>query len=159
MPFFGRDDRKPASRDPQPEPRPSSTAAASSARSNPSGSLATRIAPGLVIRGRLTGSDRVQIDGEVVGEVVVDGAVTIGGRGRVDGRVEARSVMVEGKLEGDLLAAEKAEVAASGSTEGDIEAPRVVIAEGAFFKGNVKMGRQATSGRPGGAGSGEESSS
>jgi cytoskeletal protein CcmA (bactofilin family) len=65
----------------------------------------------------------------------------------VAGRVEARSVLVYGRIEGDLAATEKAEVAASGSTEGDIEAPRVVIAEGAYFKGNVKMGQPSSAGR------------
>jgi cytoskeletal protein CcmA (bactofilin family) len=80
----------------------------------------------------------------VEGDVLVDGVVVVGPRGLVRGRVEARAVRVEGRLEGDLVASEKAEVANSGSTDGDIEAPRVVIAEGAYFKGNVRMGRPGT---------------
>ncbi len=70
---------------------------------------------------------------------MVDGMVVIGEGGRVRGGVTAGSVLVKGKIEGDVRAGERAEVAPSGTAEGDIEAPRVVIAEGAFFKGNVKM--------------------
>lgn len=140
MPFFGREDRpSPAPRDAAPAPRP--------AAPSPPPRRSTVIAAGLRIQGQLTGSELVRIHGVVEGEVLVDGSVVIGAGGRVHGRVEARQVTVEGRLDGDLLAGEKAEVTASGQVDGDIEAPRVVIAEGAYFKGNVKMGQPSSAGR------------
>ena len=144
MPFFGREDRKsPAPRDAAPAPRPASPPAPAAPPAR-----RTMIAAGLRITGKVTGSEVVRIHGEVDGEVLVDGSVVIGPEGLVHGRVEARQVTVEGRLEGNLLAGEKAEVTASGQVEGDIEAPRVVIAEGAYFKGNVKMGQPSSAGRP-----------
>jgi cytoskeletal protein CcmA (bactofilin family) len=136
MALFGRDDRKPSPRpgDSSPRPTPSAPPAARAAR-------ATYVAAGLHVVGTLRGAERVEIEGTVEGDVQVDGEVLVGTHGLVRGRVEARSVLVEGRLEGDLTATERAEVASSGSTDGDIEAPRVVIAEGAYFKGNVRMGR------------------
>lgn len=138
MALFGREDRSPS---PPAEETPS---AASPPPSSGAGrARRTHIAAGLRVEGKLSGADQVEIDGTVAGEVVVDGAVVIGEEGRVEGRLEARQVTVHGRLQGNLYAAERAEVSASGRVEGDIEAPRVIIAEGAYFKGNVKMGQPA----------------
>jgi len=145
MALFGRDER------PSPRSPASDVTTPPRAGATPAAVRGSRIAAGIVVRGRLTGSEPLHVDGVVEGDVVVDDVVTIGAEGRVAGRVEARSVLVYGRIEGDLAATEKAEVAASGSTEGDIEAPRVVIAEGAYFKGNVKMGRPGAAGREGGS--------
>jgi len=140
MPFFGREDRHDtAPRAAAPAPRPAAPSALAARN--------TLISAGLHITGALTGGELVRIHGTVDGEVRVDGAVVIGAGGRVQGRIEARQVTVEGRLDGDLLASEKAEVTASGQVEGDIEAPRVVIAEGAYFKGNVKMGQPSSAPR------------
>ena len=143
MPFFGRDERSPAEearqpaapRDPAPNPQPSPRS------SRPASASRTVITRGLSIQGTVSGGELVHIDGEVDGKVQVNGRVVIGGDGRVKGRVEAGQVTVEGRLDGDLAATEKAEVTTSGRVQGDIEAPRVVIAEGAYFRGNVKMGQ------------------
>lgn len=145
MPLFNRDDRTPT-----PPAASGGTAYDTPSRGAPGAGRGTRIAAGIVVRGKLTGSEPVRVDGTVEGDVVVDSDVVVGSGGRVVGRIEARSVLIEGHLDGDLAASEKAEVSAHGSTEGDIEAPRVVIAEGAYFKGNVKMGRPSA-GREGGS--------
>jgi cytoskeletal protein CcmA (bactofilin family) len=146
MPLFNREERTPT-----PPASRGGTAQEPMPPRGTTGSGRTRIAPGLIVRGKLTGNEPVQVDGTVEGDVVVDSQVVVGQGGKVIGRIEARSVLIEGHLDGDLAASEKAEVAASGSTEGDIEAPRVVIAEGAYFKGNVKMGRPSGAGREGGS--------
>ncbi len=148
MPFFGREDRTPA--DDPPATAGGRTRAASpdqpqrpAARGGSSGR--TSITRGLTIEGSITGGELVHIEGTVDGEILVDGGVVIGGDGHVKGRIEASQVTVEGRLEGDLAATEKAEVKTSGKVDGDIEAPRVVIAEGAYFRGNVKMGQPGSS--------------
>lgn len=99
----------------------------------------THIAPGTRIEGRLTGPTDLLIEGEVEGEVRVDSAVVVGTEGMVQGPVSARVVRVSGKIVGDVQATERVEIAPAGSVEGDVAAPRVVIAEGAFFKGRVEM--------------------
>ena len=147
MPFFGREDRSPA--DEPAAPAEGRTHAAGPARpqrpaARGGSSGRTSITRGLTIEGTVTGGELVHIEGTVDGEIRVDGGVVIGGDGHVKGRVEAGQVTVKGRLEGNLAASEKAEVTTSGRVDGDIEAPRVIIAEGAFFKGNVKMAQPAT---------------
>jgi cytoskeletal protein CcmA (bactofilin family) len=99
----------------------------------------THIAPGTRVQGLLSGPTELLIEGEVEGEIRVDASVMIGADGVVKGPVTANNVRVGGRVEGNIQAAERVEVAPSGSLEGDIAAPRVVIAEGAFFKGRVEM--------------------
>jgi cytoskeletal protein CcmA (bactofilin family) len=99
----------------------------------------THIAPGTRVEGVLSGATELLIDGEVVGEVRVQAPVVIGTDGVVQGPVTANTVRVGGRVAGNVQATERVEVSPSGSLEGDIAAPRVVIAEGAFFKGRVEM--------------------
>jgi cytoskeletal protein CcmA (bactofilin family) len=99
----------------------------------------THIAPGTRVQGLLSGPTELLIEGEVEGEIRVDASVMIGADGVVKGPVTANNVRVGGRVEGNVQAVERVEVAPSGSLEGDIAAPRVVIAEGAFFKGRVEM--------------------
>ena len=99
----------------------------------------TLIAAGTRVTGEITGATEVHVEGEVDGDVHVDGTVVVGAEGRVKGEIGARTVRVAGKVAGNLRGSERVEVLPSGSAEGDIAAPRVVIAEGAFFKGKVEM--------------------
>jgi cytoskeletal protein CcmA (bactofilin family) len=105
---------------------------------------ATYVANGSKFNGEVTGSAEVLIDGEMEGRLQVDSSVTIGQEGVFQGEVVAQAVRVEGKLQGNVRGRDLVEVTATGRLEGDIAAARVVIAEGAFFKGNVEM----SSGRP-----------
>jgi len=99
----------------------------------------THIAPGTRVRGEISGPTELLIEGEIEGEVRVDSAVMIGTDGVVTGPISAPTVRVGGRVVGNVHATDRVEVAPSGSLEGDISAPRVVIAEGAFFKGRVEM--------------------
>ena len=112
--------------------------------SGPSDSASSRrqityIAAGTLLQGAVTGATEVLIEGQVQGEVRVDATVTIGADGVVEGPVAAPVVRISGRVTGNVAASDRVEVAASGILEGDIAAPRVVIAEGAFFKGRVEM--------------------
>ena len=100
----------------------------------------THIAPGSRIQGQLTGPTELLVEGEVEGEIRVDAAVMIGTEGVVHGPVSAQVVRIGGRVFGNVSAADRVEVAPSGSLEGDVAAPRIIIAEGAFFKGRVEMG-------------------
>ncbi len=106
-------------------------------KSTPSGS--THIANGSKVVGRISGSADLVIDGIVEGEIHLESQVVIGSDGRVEGKILARSVEVAGQVLGNVQGGERVEVLATGSLEGDVLSPRVVIAEGAFFKGKVEM--------------------
>lgn len=103
---------------------------------------ATYIAAGSKVTGEITGSSEVLVDGLFEGRLNLDSNVVVGREGRVTGEITARAVRVEGKVVGDVRGHERVEVMASGTLEGDIAATRVVIAEGAFFKGKVEMTSQ-----------------
>jgi cytoskeletal protein CcmA (bactofilin family) len=100
----------------------------------------THVAAGTRIRGEVSGPTELLIEGEIEGEIRLDAAVTVGAEGAVQGPITAPVVRVGGRVTGNVSASERVEVSPSGSVEVDISAPRVVIAEGAFFKGRVEMG-------------------
>jgi cytoskeletal protein CcmA (bactofilin family) len=115
-----------------PERRPQQTAAATAAGT-------THIAPGAKITGQVNGTSDLVIDGELEGQVRLESHVTIGPGGKVQGDIVAKSVRIGGRVVGNVQGHEKVEILPSGRLEGDVAAPRVVLAEGAFFKGKVEM--------------------
>jgi cytoskeletal protein CcmA (bactofilin family) len=117
-------------------------AALPSAREGPAGArrgTVTVIVPGTKVKGEVTGTTEVQVEGEIEGDVNVEALVVVGAGGAVLGPVHGRVVRVNGQVAGTVTATERVEVGATGSVEGDIAAPRVVIAEGAFFRGKIDM--------------------
>ncbi|MDH5218632.1 MAG: polymer-forming cytoskeletal protein [Gammaproteobacteria bacterium] len=101
------------------------------------------VGPSIVITGGLAGEEDVCIQGRVEGTVHFKGySVTIGEHGRVKADIHAREILVEGKLEGNLYGEEKVHIRASGKVVGNIEAPRVVMEDGALFKGAVDMSKR-----------------
>jgi cytoskeletal protein CcmA (bactofilin family) len=99
----------------------------------------THVAPGSRIEGQVSGPTELLIEGEVEGEIRVDSTVMIGTEGVVQGPVTAHVVRIGGRVFGNVTASDRIEVSPSGSLEGDVAAPRIIIAEGAFFKGRVEM--------------------
>ena len=99
------------------------------------------IAEGLKIKGEVQGTEDLRVDGEIEGRIGLPGAVVvIGPKGRVAGDVEAREVVLEGSIRGNLSARERVRIAATGKIEGDVAAERVVIEEGARVAGRVDAG-------------------
>lgn len=95
----------------------------------------------LRITGELSGDENVVVHGQVDGTISLVGTdLTVGQSGRVNAEVHANSVVVEGEVVGDITAEGRVEVAATGSIQGDIRAGRVVLAEGARFRGRIDMG-------------------
>ncbi len=137
----------------RPDSRTSSGAAEAAGGAAGERARATRIAPGSLVRGELSGTTELLIDGRVEGEVRVDATVVVGAEGEVVGPVRGRTVRVGGRVTGRVEAAERVELLPSGAVEGDIAAPRIVIAEGAFFKGQVEMSPQVDDGHAEGEGS------
>ncbi len=131
MPIFRRDAEEPSHSVSSRQASPS----AGSARERP----VSRIAEGTRISGQVTGSTELVLDGELDGKIDLDARVVVGPSGTVRGEIAGRSVLVAGKVFGNVRGRERVEVGTSGNLEGDISAPRVTIAEGAFFKGKVEM--------------------
>ena len=138
----------------QPAPQPSSTAAAIPTRPDSSQRLErdiVNIGKSVVIKGELTGSEDLTIEGQVEGSIQLrEHGLTIGPNGRIKAQVFAKSVVVLGEIVGNVTASEKVDIRDNGSVDGDIISPRVAIAEGAHFRGTVDMQRKGGA-QPGGA--------
>ncbi len=94
----------------------------------------------VVIKGEVNGSEDLTIEGQVDGKIELrQHMLTIGPNGRITAEVFAKSVVILGAVIGNVTATEKVNIRESGSVDGDITAPRVAIAEGAHFRGNVDM--------------------
>ncbi|MDX1494423.1 MAG: polymer-forming cytoskeletal protein [Longimicrobiales bacterium] len=99
------------------------------------------IGPSISIKGDVTGSEDLLIQGEVDGSVTLeDHAVGVGTEGRVRADIVGRVITVEGSVEGDLQAQEQIVLRGTAKVKGDIKAPRVVLEDGATFRGLVDMG-------------------
>jgi cytoskeletal protein CcmA (bactofilin family) len=92
------------------------------------------------IKGELTGNEDLTIDGTVEGNIELkENNLTIGPNGNIKADINAKTVTITGEAQGNVTAFEKVEIKESGKLRGNITAPRVVIADGAFFKGSVEM--------------------
>jgi len=95
------------------------------------------------IKGELSGSEDLYVDGEVEGTIQLsNNNLTIGPNGQVRADVNAKGVVVEGKLEGKVQASLRAELKKSAIAIGDFATQRMAIEEGAYFKGKVEMNRE-----------------
>ncbi|MEQ1909537.1 MAG: polymer-forming cytoskeletal protein [Vicinamibacterales bacterium] len=101
------------------------------------------IGKSVVIKGELTGSEDLTIEGQVEGSIQLrEHGLTIGPNGKIKAQVFAKSVVVLGEIVGNVTASEKVDIRDNGSVDGDIISPRVAIAEGAHFRGTVDMQRK-----------------
>jgi cytoskeletal protein CcmA (bactofilin family) len=100
------------------------------------------IGKSVVIKGELSGSEDLTIEGNVEGRIELkENILTIGPNGKIRAEVFAKAVIVLGEVTGNVTASEKVDIRDNGSVDGDITSPRVAIAEGAHFRGAVDMQR------------------
>ena len=100
------------------------------------------IGKSVVIKGELSGSEDLYLDGQVEGSILLKGNdLTIGPHGQVKANVDAKGVTVQGKLEGNCLASERVDLRKSAIVLGDIATKRIAIEEGAYLKGKVDINR------------------
>ena len=141
---------------PAPEPVRPATPQASSYESTtprpgaPAGTPAAAdqatIGKSLVVKGEVTGSESLYIDGKVEGAINLSGnRVTVGRNGQVAANISAREVVVLGKVRGNINASDRVDIRSEGSLTGDVSAQRISIEDGAFFKGGIDIRK------PGGA--------
>src|SRR5437868_3932115 len=145
----------------QPERTPISTPSApavtetavSSAPRTVSASTADQatIGKSLVIKGEVTGSESLYIDGRVEGSINLAGnRVTVGRNGVVAANITAREIVVLGKVRGNLTASDRVDIRSDGSLTGDVVAARISIEDGAFFKGGIDIRKAGQPGKPNG---------
>jgi cytoskeletal protein CcmA (bactofilin family) len=98
----------------------------------------------VVIKGELSGSEDLYVDGQVEGTIELQGnSLTIGPNGHLRANVNAKNVVVHGKLEGSVKASERTELKKSAVVTGDIFAQKIAIEEGAYFKGKVDIQKES----------------
>ncbi|HET9307389.1 MAG TPA: polymer-forming cytoskeletal protein [Candidatus Sulfotelmatobacter sp.] len=119
-----------AASEPAAAPRPVTTTTADQAT----------IGKSLVIKGEVTGSESLYIDGRVEGSINLSGnRVTVGRNGVVAANINAREIVVLGKVRGNLTASDRVDIRSDGSLTGDVIAARISIEDGAFFKGGIDI--------------------
>jgi cytoskeletal protein CcmA (bactofilin family) len=98
------------------------------------------IGKSLIIKGEVSGSEALYIDGRVEGSINLAGnRVTIGRNGVVAANVTAREIVIIGKVRGNLNASDRVDIRNEGSLTGDVIAQRISIEDGAFFKGGIDI--------------------
>src|SRR6202030_695267 len=112
----------------------------------PSGSTAP-LGASLHVKGEISGSEDLHIDGSVEGLVQLDDRkLTVGATAKLTADVVAREVVVYGSVKGNLRARDRIEIKKDGSVIGDLTTARIMIEDGAYFKGSIEIDRHAVSG-------------
>ena len=118
------------------EPPPSPRAPAAVTR--------TVIGSGSRVVGELFADEEIVVEGRFEGKIHGERGVLVGQAGDVEGDVEGKSVVVSGKVRGQVAAGERAELTGTAVVEGGVQAPKIIIAEGAVLQGKVAMSAPAS---------------
>ena len=102
------------------------------------------IGKSVLVKGELSGSEDLYLDGEVEGSIQLrDHSLIVGPHGRVRANIQARDVVVHGKVDGNIRGTERVELKKSAVLVGDISTQRIIVEDGAFFKGAVDIQKEA----------------
>ena len=104
--------------------------------SRPTGSY---LGKSMKIKGKISSDEYLTVDGQIEGNIDISKTLTIGKNGYVNGTINADIVKLDGKAEGNITAASKLEIASSGTFQGTIKSDKLVIEEGATFKGKINV--------------------
>ena len=122
------------------EPRAVEPPMAASSSASQSQSKSAVIGVGIRIQGDISGTENILVEGQVEGRINLDSNdVIIGKSGRIVADVTANSIRVSGEVKGDLRAKERVVISGTGNVRGNVIAPRVVLEDGAVFKGSIDM--------------------
>jgi cytoskeletal protein CcmA (bactofilin family) len=106
-----------------------------------------RLGASLHVKGEISGNEDLHIDGSVEGLVQLeDRKLTVGASAKLTADVVAREVVVYGSVKGNLRARDRIEIKKDGSVVGDLTTARIMIEDGAYFKGSIEIDRTATAG-------------
>ncbi len=98
------------------------------------------IGKSLLIKGEVTGSESLYIDGRVEGAINLSGnRVTVGRNGQIQANINAKEVVILGKVKGNITASDRVDIRNEGSLTGDVICQRISIEDGAYFKGGIDI--------------------
>lgn len=98
------------------------------------------IGSSIIIKGDLIGQEDILVEGRVEGTIELNGhSLTVGEQGVVNADIEGKNITVKGKMKGDLRSENLISINKTGHFEGNVSAPRVVLEDGARFKGKIDM--------------------
>ncbi|MEM7413037.1 MAG: polymer-forming cytoskeletal protein [Myxococcota bacterium] len=150
MPLFNKPAAKAAPAGPADEAEPKSelrerlersTVPVRRGRETTQGRTMANIGKSITIAGDLTGEEDLVIEGKVDGKVTLPNSqLTVGANGTVQAEVRAKSVVVIGRIAGNVHGTDRVEIQATGVVEGDVSAPKLIVAEGAVLNGTIQMG-------------------
>ena len=101
------------------------------------------IGKSVLVKGELSGSEDLYLDGEVEGSIELrDHSLVVGPHGRVRAHIHAKDVVVHGKVDGNIKGTERVELKKSAVLVGDIFTQRIIIEDGAFFKGAIDIQKE-----------------
>ena len=111
------------------------------------------IGKSITLKGDLSGNEDLVIEGHIEGRVdLPSNQLTIGANGSCSAEVHAKTVVVIGKVNGNVIATERIEIQATGLVNGDVSAPKLVVQEGAVVNGSIEMGAKAKASQAAAAG-------
>ena len=99
----------------------------------------TIIAQGITIDGEISGTEEIEVQGQVKGRIALSAHVKVAEEGTVEADIETTTVEINGTMTGNVVASERVEITPSGKVVGDVRSPRILIADGAAFKGHIDM--------------------
>lgn len=100
----------------------------------------THIGKSVTIKGEVSGSEDVYVDGQLEGRIeLTANGLTVGPNARVHANIVAKSVTVAGSLDGNIQATERTEMRKTAVVNGDVQTRRIAIEEGAYFKGRLEI--------------------
>jgi len=109
------------------------------------GGTISYLGPGLQIKGEITGNEDLKLDSKVEGLVSIGGfRLTVGPGAHVVADIVAREATISGEVNGDISACDRIEIKKSASIVGNLETGKIMIEEGAYFKGYVEIGGNDT---------------
>jgi cytoskeletal protein CcmA (bactofilin family) len=106
------------------------------------------LGPDASFKGELTFEKGLRVHGRFEGKITSGGRLQVAREAKVQGDIEAGSIIVEGEVKGNLSANDRIELKASSRFDGDLRASKLVVEEGAVFSGNVSVGPEAGKSRP-----------
>ena len=109
------------------------------------GRATSYLGPGLRIKGEITGNEDLKLDSKVEGLVSIGGfRLTVGPSAHLNADVVAREAVISGEVNGDISACDRIEITKSASIVGNLSTGKIMIEEGAFFKGGLEVASQNT---------------
>ncbi len=99
----------------------------------------TVIGNSIIVDGEITGDEALVVQGTVKGRIALEESVFVENSATLEADVEAEAIEISGVVTGNVTAQTRVEIKADGKMVGDVKSPRILIADGALFKGNIDM--------------------